>query len=160
MLAGRENGGEDRHGETVPGDVDRKMKSLNDNGRRQPFSLRDPLCAWRVRSAMTVSAVHVWPHGLVSRLRSASGTIVPMSLPLPPSSTPEAPLPVASPCVRRCTLDQDDVCIGCGRTLDDIRQWGAMSNEQRGECVARAAQRRHERELSWQPGPGPGPGPG
>lgn len=84
------------------------------------------------------------------------GTIGAMSLPLPPSPAPGAPLPVASPCVRRCTLDQDDVCIGCGRTLDDIRQWGTMSNDQRGECVARAALRRHERELSWVPKQGPG----
>ncbi|RRS03776.1 DUF1289 domain-containing protein [Aquabacterium soli] len=75
-----------------------------------------------------------------------------MSLPLPSSPVPAPSTPtvtVASPCVRRCTLDQDDVCIGCGRTLDDIRQWGTMSDAQRGECVARAAQRRQERELSW-----------
>lgn len=25
-----------------------------------------------------------------------------------------------SPCVGLCTLDDDDVCIGCGRTLDEI----------------------------------------
>ena len=88
--------------------------------------------------------------------RCVRGTIGAMSLPPPPSPAPGVSLPVASPCVRRCTLDQGDVCIGCGRTLNDIRQWGTMSNEQRGECVARAAQRRHERELSWLPKQGPG----
>lgn len=77
-----------------------------------------------------------------------------MPLPSPPFPAPGSSTPVASPCVRRCTLDQDDVCIGCGRTLDDIRQWGAMSDEQRGECVARAAQRRQARELSWLPSRG------
>lgn len=61
--------------------------------------------------------------------------------------------PVASPCVRRCTLDQDDVCVGCGRTLDDIRQWGKMSEAQRADCVARATQRREAREAAWQSAP-------
>ena len=77
-----------------------------------------------------------------------------MSLPLPPSPAPAASTlaaPVASPCVRRCTLDQDDVCIGCGRTLDDIRQWGTMTEAQRTDCVARAALRREAREPSWLP---------
>nr|WP_254619459.1 DUF1289 domain-containing protein [Vibrio metschnikovii] len=25
-----------------------------------------------------------------------------------------------SPCVRHCCLDDKDICIGCGRTLDEI----------------------------------------
>ena len=30
----------------------------------------------------------------------------------------------ASPCVRNCCLDKKDVCIGCGRTVDEIIRWG------------------------------------
>lgn len=70
-----------------------------------------------------------------------------MSLPMPsPASSP-----VASPCVRRCTLDQGDVCVGCGRTLEDIRQWREMTEAERADCVNRAAQRRKAREAAWQP---------
>lgn len=76
-----------------------------------------------------------------------------MPLPLPSS-----PSPVASPCVRRCTLDQDDVCVGCGRTLEDIRQWGAMSEAQRADCVAQAEVRRRERDWRWAPPGGPAQG--
>ena len=36
-----------------------------------------------------------------------------------PGPTPPSP-PVASPCNRICTLNDDGVCLGCGRTLDDI----------------------------------------
>ncbi len=71
---------------------------------------------------------------------------MPLSL---PSSLDLAP--VASPCVRRCALDQDEVCVGCGRTLEDIRQWRTMSEAQRAECVAQAEVRRHERD--WRRAP-------
>jgi predicted Fe-S protein YdhL (DUF1289 family) len=55
---------------------------------------------------------------------------------------------VASPCVRICTLDDEEVCIGCGRALAEIVGWTKMSpSEQRAVCV-RAAQRRSERERS------------
>ena len=27
---------------------------------------------------------------------------------------------VESPCIRHCTLDDADICLGCGRTLDEI----------------------------------------
>jgi len=54
---------------------------------------------------------------------------------------PTPPSPTTSPCVRLCTLNDDDTCVGCGRTLDDIRQWSTMSDEARAACVSRAHDR-------------------
>ncbi|WP_448192465.1 DUF1289 domain-containing protein [Azospirillum sp. sgz301742] len=35
--------------------------------------------------------------------------------------------PVPSPCTRVCTLDDNDVCIGCKRTVAEIKAWRGMS---------------------------------
>lgn len=51
------------------------------------------------------------------------------------------PLTTDSPCVRRCTLNEYDVCIGCGRTLDEITAWGGMSPAEKLACKQRAAER-------------------
>ncbi len=40
-----------------------------------------------------------------------------------------------SPCVDICTLDDDDCCVGCGRTLDQISRWGLMSAEEQWSVV-------------------------
>ena len=52
----------------------------------------------------------------------------------------------ASPCVRRCTLDPDDLCVGCGRTLDEILEWAGAPTDRkfaiRGAAAARLEQRR------------------
>ncbi|MBV1878784.1 MAG: DUF1289 domain-containing protein [Pseudomonadales bacterium] len=40
-------------------------------------------------------------------------------------------VPVSSPCIRHCTLDETDICVGCYRSLDEILQWSEASNEQR-----------------------------
>ncbi|MEL7187371.1 MAG: DUF1289 domain-containing protein [Pseudomonadota bacterium] len=32
-----------------------------------------------------------------------------------------------SPCILICTLDDQQRCIGCGRSLDQVRRWSAMS---------------------------------
>ena len=32
-----------------------------------------------------------------------------------------------SPCMSICTLDEDKVCIGCRRTLEEIRGWALMT---------------------------------
>lgn len=45
--------------------------------------------------------------------------------------------PCPSPCVRNCTLNDQDVCLGCGRTLDDITGWTKMSDDEKAACVAR-----------------------
>ncbi|WP_445193683.1 DUF1289 domain-containing protein [Sphingomonas sp. Tas61C01] len=32
----------------------------------------------------------------------------------------------ASPCNQVCTLDERDVCLGCGRTIDEIAAWATL----------------------------------
>lgn len=49
-----------------------------------------------------------------------------------------------SPCVRLCTLNDDDVCVGCGRTLQDIIGWTKMSEAEKAACVERARQTLHK----------------
>ena len=45
----------------------------------------------------------------------------------------------ASPCIRHCTLDEVDICVGCGRSLQDILGWSAMDAEARERALERAA---------------------
>lgn len=33
---------------------------------------------------------------------------------------------VPSPCTRVCTLDDDDVCLGCKRTVEEIKTWRSL----------------------------------
>jgi predicted Fe-S protein YdhL (DUF1289 family) len=43
---------------------------------------------------------------------------------------------VASPCTQICTLD-GELCIGCGRTLDEIGGWSGASSAERLAILAR-----------------------
>ena len=52
---------------------------------------------------------------------------------------------VESPCVRNCCLDQDDICMGCHRTLTEICGWHAASNDEKREILARCRLRAEER---------------
>lgn len=49
---------------------------------------------------------------------------------------------VESPCIRKCTLGDDDICVGCFRSLDEICAWGGASNNQRREMLELAIARR------------------
>ncbi len=49
--------------------------------------------------------------------------------------------PVASPCVSICALVDDDICVGCQRSADEITRWGRMSNEERRVVLLRCAER-------------------
>ncbi|RJG05591.1 DUF1289 domain-containing protein [Noviherbaspirillum cavernae] len=39
-----------------------------------------------------------------------------------------------TPCVAVCSTTFDEVCRGCGRTVDEVAQWVFMSDEEK-ECV-------------------------
>ena len=62
---------------------------------------------------------------------------------MPPEDGAGSETPVRSPCVSVCVLDAagTNVCIGCGRTLDEVAAWSQMTNAQRREVVARAPAR-------------------
>jgi len=51
---------------------------------------------------------------------------------------PSAPARVASPCISVCVLDpRGNVCVGCGRTLDEIASWSELGDDARREVLAR-----------------------
>lgn len=54
-----------------------------------------------------------------------------------------------SPCVRNCCLDDAEVCIGCGRHLQEILRWSQADASERQAIVARAAARREARPPIW-----------
>ncbi|MGR4069804.1 DUF1289 domain-containing protein [Billgrantia sp. C5P2] len=47
---------------------------------------------------------------------------------------------IESPCVSVCQL-KGDLCIGCGRTVEEIGQWKAMKRPEKMKTVKRAEER-------------------
>ncbi|EWH01692.1 DUF1289 domain-containing protein [Halomonas sp. BC04] len=47
---------------------------------------------------------------------------------------------IESPCVSVCRL-KGDLCVGCGRSLEEIRHWKAMKRPEKIATVKRADQR-------------------
>jgi predicted Fe-S protein YdhL (DUF1289 family) len=56
----------------------------------------------------------------------------------PPASLPR----VESPCVNVCTLDAQKVCIGCGRTIEEIAVWSRLGDDERRAVCQQAASRK------------------
>lgn len=54
---------------------------------------------------------------------------------------------VRSPCVQVCALDDNDTCIGCQRTGDEILRWTRMNNEERREVLRQVAIREEKASL-------------
>jgi uncharacterized protein len=62
---------------------------------------------------------------------------------------PAVSLPkVESPCVNVCTLDAHKVCIGCGRTIEEIAIWSRLGDEERRAVCERAQGRTQSRKQS------------
>jgi uncharacterized protein len=52
-----------------------------------------------------------------------------------------------SPCVRNCCLDDDLVCLGCFRTIEEIKDWSIVDDQQR-RLILQNALRRKEASIS------------
>ena len=56
---------------------------------------------------------------------------------------------IESPCIKICTLDaRSGLCLGCGRTIDEIARWAAMSEPERALIMAELPARRASRAES------------
>jgi predicted Fe-S protein YdhL (DUF1289 family) len=57
-------------------------------------------------------------------------------------STRRAPM-IESPCTNVCTVDaRSGLCVGCGRTLDEIARWSEMSDAERSQIMRALPARR------------------
>jgi predicted Fe-S protein YdhL (DUF1289 family) len=55
--------------------------------------------------------------------------------------TDAAANPVQSPCIKICKLNERQICIACGRSLDEIANWSRLSDEARRAVCAAALER-------------------
>lgn len=55
--------------------------------------------------------------------------------------TDQEPKPLVSPCVSICSLDEEDICIGCFRSADEIMGWGTMDEEGKRQVYRNMAER-------------------
>ncbi|MGA2398570.1 MAG: DUF1289 domain-containing protein [Steroidobacteraceae bacterium] len=52
-----------------------------------------------------------------------------------------------SPCIRNCCLDDDLICVGCFRSLEEIKEWGIVDNHRRRIILQNAERRRVTGEV-------------
>jgi predicted Fe-S protein YdhL (DUF1289 family) len=55
---------------------------------------------------------------------------------------------VKSPCISVCALNDDGVCIGCWRSVDEIAGWSDLSNEEK-RAVLKQSQLRAKMSGNW-----------
>lgn len=53
---------------------------------------------------------------------------------------------VESPCIGNCCLDEEDICMGCCRSLTEITGWSAATEAEKLEIIERCQTRREARE--------------
>lgn len=59
-----------------------------------------------------------------------------------------------SPCIGCCRLDDDSICTGCFRSLDEIRDWRLRSRDEQQEILRNVADRRmNKHQLSFMENP-------
>jgi len=50
---------------------------------------------------------------------------------------------IEKPCIRQCCLNEEDVCVGCFRTFEDMRKWHKVSDEEKNEMLRLASVRKN-----------------
>jgi predicted Fe-S protein YdhL (DUF1289 family) len=51
---------------------------------------------------------------------------------------------IPSPCISNCCLDEQDVCLGCFRTLKEIIRWGEADDQERRQIMELVQQRQQQ----------------
>lgn len=51
-----------------------------------------------------------------------------------------------SPCIGVCKIDDEGFCMGCVRTIDEIRNWSIMLPEQRNNALQKIEERKHNKK--------------
>lgn len=57
-------------------------------------------------------------------------------------------VPVRSPCISNCCLDNEDICLGCFRHIDEVVGWHSASELEKIEIIKRCDRRLQNRVSS------------
>jgi len=49
-----------------------------------------------------------------------------------------------SPCIRNCCLDENDICLGCFRSIVEITQWNLVDEQSKIEFLKKAEIRKNK----------------
>ncbi len=49
-----------------------------------------------------------------------------------------------SPCVRNCHLNEEEICLGCFRSIDEITGWSQAGDDERLVIMDNASKRKKE----------------
>jgi predicted Fe-S protein YdhL (DUF1289 family) len=65
-----------------------------------------------------------------------------------PGESLSKPMPIETPCNKICLVDPaTGLCLGCGRTLDEIARWTALTDGDRARIMAELPERVARREA-------------
>ncbi|MDN3649090.1 DUF1289 domain-containing protein [Reinekea marina] len=51
---------------------------------------------------------------------------------------------IASPCIRNCCLNEQDICVGCFRSLDEIKHWHKATRDEKQLILTTADTRKKQ----------------
>ncbi|EMI4403390.1 DUF1289 domain-containing protein [Vibrio parahaemolyticus] len=55
---------------------------------------------------------------------------------------------IDNPCIRNCCLDDNDICLGCFRTLDEILHWSSSTIHEKKQILVSCLARKTARKMS------------
>ncbi len=56
---------------------------------------------------------------------------------------------ISSPCVRNCCLDEKDICLGCGRSIEEIIRWGDADDKEKLQILMASKKRMVNRSKKF-----------
>jgi len=51
---------------------------------------------------------------------------------------------INKPCIKRCCLNEEEICLGCFRTFNDMLRWNKATIEEKQEMLSIAEKRKRE----------------
>ncbi|MDY0077963.1 MAG: DUF1289 domain-containing protein [Bacteroidales bacterium] len=56
---------------------------------------------------------------------------------------------IKSPCQLICTYDEDRICIGCYRSLEEVANWDSYTEEEKRKVLDNTMKRREEKGSGY-----------
>ncbi|MFV1982970.1 MAG: DUF1289 domain-containing protein [Thiohalomonadales bacterium] len=56
---------------------------------------------------------------------------------------------INSPCIRNCCLNEDDHCLGCFRSINEIINWSSSDCSLQKSILENCERRRHAYNKKW-----------